>query len=83
MEDIFKDLPSLCDPRPTVSVRSNQGKKKDGRAMKRSAVRPGSRARHVSADHAALSPVELISHSLRGMWRAATLSWRRIKAVSA
>jgi len=83
MEDIFKDLPSLCDPRPTVSVRSNQDKKKDGRAMKRSAVRPGSRARHVSAERAALSLLELISHWLQGMWRAATLSWQRIKAASA
>jgi len=83
MEDIFKDLPSLCDPRPTVSVRSNQGKKKDGRAMKHSAVRSGSRARQVSADGAALSPLALISRSLQGMARAVELSWQRIKAVSA
>ena len=40
MEDIFKDLSSLCDPHPIVSIRCSQPGKKDGQAKKSAARLP-------------------------------------------
>jgi len=83
MEDIFKDLPSLCDPRPFGSLRGNQGKKKDHQAMKYPAARPDSKAGQVPAGRVALPSFVLIGRSLQTMARAVALSWQRIKAVGA
>jgi hypothetical protein len=82
MEDIFKDLTSLCDPHPIVSIRGNQPGKKDGQAEKEAPpVVP--KTRPVLAEAAAWSPRTLIDRSLQGMSRALALSWRRIKEVNA
>ena len=83
MDDIFKDLPSLCDQRPIVSVRGNQGGRKDGHATKHAAAQSSSRAGQVSAERNAWLFLALIGRSLQGMARAVALSWQRIKAVSA
>ena len=83
MEDIFKNLPSLCDPSPIVSIRGNQGGRKDGHATKHPAAQSGSRAGQVSAERNAWLPLALIGRSLQGMARAVALSWQRIKTVSA
>ena len=79
MEDIFKNLPSLCDPSPIVSIRGNQGGKKDAKIMRQSATRSGSEAGLVSAQLAARSLLVLIGRT----GRAVTLSWQRIKEVNA
>ena len=82
MEDIFKDLSSLCDPHPIVSIRSNQPGKKDSQARK-GPLPVVPKTRPVSAEPAAWSPRALIDRSLQGMGRAAALSWHRIKAATA
>ena len=82
MEDIFKDLSSLCDPHPVVSIRGNQPGKKDGQA-KKGPLPVVPKARPVSAEPAAWSPRALIDRSLQGMGRALALSWRRLKEVNA
>jgi len=82
MEDIFKDLSSLCDPRAIVSIRGNQPGKKDNQA-KKEALPVVPKARPVSAEPAFWSPTALIGRLLQGMGRAAALSWRRIKEVNA
>jgi len=82
MDDIFKDLSSLCDPHPIVSIRGSQPGKKEGQT-KKEALSVVSKARPLSAEPAAWSPRALIDRSLQGMGRAAALSWHRIKAATA
>ena len=64
MDDIFKDLSSLCDPHPIASIRGNQPGKKDGQA-KKEALPVFPKARPVSAEPAAWSPRVLIGRFSR------------------
>ena len=82
MEDIFKDLSSLCDPHPIVRIRGSQAGKKNGQA-KKEALPVVPKARPVRAEPAAWSSRVLIGCLLQGMGKAAAASWQRIKAITA